>query len=53
MKFRIQHSKQFSKSDVVDIANALGIKVTDSMTVDAIRRALEAGIQQSPEAASR
>lgn len=44
MKFRIQHSKQFSKSDVVDIARALGVRVTDSMSVDAIKRAIEAAI---------
>lgn len=31
--FRIQASKQFSKSDVVDIARAMGINASDAMSV--------------------
>lgn len=49
-KFRITASKQFSKSDIVDIANALGLKVTDSMSVADLRRFLTEHFSRSPAA---
>jgi hypothetical protein len=43
MKFR-NNGQQFAKSDIIDIANALGIKIHDRMTVTQIRAKLEAAI---------
>ena len=48
MKFR-HNSQQFAKSDIIDIANALGIKIHDRMTVPQIRAKLEAAIPDAKQ----